>query len=207
MKTILDRTGRPGSGGNSRGRQIERSCYFMARRERSAAHDAVGPPWGSAGPLSADRSRKGALASAWCPGRASNPYALSREAADFKSAVSTDFTTRAHHVRLEPALARSGARGIENGSGGATRSRTGLYGFAIRCITALLSRHWSSKAIASGGRVDTKPKILDRKKGSTGLPFLKRAAVSTGGADLHCLEREKSLELSTSTLARLRSTN
>jgi hypothetical protein len=46
--------------------------------------------------------------------------------------------------------------------GGATRSRTGLNGFAIRSITALLSRH---------------------------------------------LERETRLELATSTLARLRSTN
>jgi hypothetical protein len=41
-------------------------------------------------------------------------------------------------------------------SGGATRSRTGLNGFAIRCITALLSRHVC---------------ILGSKKGSTGLPF------------------------------------
>ncbi len=30
----------------------------------------------------------------WCPGRESNPYALFK-AADFKSAVSTSFTTRA----------------------------------------------------------------------------------------------------------------
>ena len=31
----------------------------------------------------------------WCPGRGLNPYALFREAADFKSAVSASFTTRA----------------------------------------------------------------------------------------------------------------
>ena len=60
--------------------------------------------------------------------------------------------------------------------GGAGQSRTGLEGFAILCITALLPR-----------------RCLD-KKGSRGFPFW-------------CLEREKSLELSTSTLARLRSTN
>ena len=65
--------------------------------------------------------------------------------------------------------------------GGATRSRTGLNGFAIRCITALLSR----RCLASRRL---------RKKGSLSFPF-------------HDLEREKSLELSTSTLARLRSTN
>jgi hypothetical protein len=32
---------------------------------------------------------------AWYPGRGSNPHALFREAADFKSAVYTSFTTRA----------------------------------------------------------------------------------------------------------------
>ncbi len=35
------------------------------------------------------------VAARWCPGRGSNPYALFREAADFKSAVSASFTTRA----------------------------------------------------------------------------------------------------------------
>ena len=64
-------------------------------------------------------------------------------------------------------------------SGGAVRSRTGLTGFAIRGITALLPRQ----------------KSHSDKKGKQMLPFLWK------------LEREKSLELSTSTLARLRSTN
>ena len=46
---------------------------------------------------------------------------------DFKSLVSTNFTTRA---------------GVMQGiGGGACRSRTDLHGFAIRCITALLTRH------------------------------------------------------------------
>ncbi|MEY4318192.1 MAG: hypothetical protein RI902_2000 [Pseudomonadota bacterium] len=61
-------------------------------------------------------------------------------------------------------------------SGGATQSRTGLDEFAIRCITALLSR-----------------RVFD-EKGKLVLP-------------LSNLERETSLELATSTLARLRSTN
>ncbi len=61
-------------------------------------------------------------------------------------------------------------------SGGATQSRTGLDEFAIRCITALLSR-----------------RVFD-EKGKLLLP-------------LSNLERETSLELATSTLARLRSTN
>ena len=67
-------------------------------------------------------------------------------------------------------------------TGGAIQSRTGLAGFAIRCITALLSRpicFW---------------KMDNRNKKS-------RKAV------LYRLERETSLELATSTLARLRSPN
>ena len=56
-------------------------------------------------------------------------------------------------------------------SGGAKRNRTAVDGFAIRCITTLLSRH---------------PSMRLRRQ---------------------ILERETSLELATSTLARLRSTN
>ncbi len=69
-------------------------------------------------------------------------------------------------------------------SGGAVRSRTGLTGFAIRGITALLPRRLFSFLNLGRGI----------KKGSRRFPFSE-------------LEREKSLELSTSTLARLRSTN
>ena len=43
----------------------------------------------------------------WCPGRASNPYALFRAAADFKSAVSTDFTTRAACERRRRSASRA----------------------------------------------------------------------------------------------------
>ena len=72
--------------------------------------------------------------------------------------------------------------------GGAGRSRTDLLGFAIRCITALLPRRLRRLAGPMSDAADS------MKKGSLGFPFC-------------CLEREKSLELSTSTLARLRSTN
>ncbi len=66
--------------------------------------------------------------------------------------------------------------------GGAIQSRTGLDGFAIRCITALLSRR-----LFDGLCLDEKGKLL---------------------ASLFAnLERETRLELATSTLARLRSTN
>jgi hypothetical protein len=115
-----------------------------------------------------------------------------QEAADFKSDVSTNFTIRASSVDDTPNENspdnvdwRDCGFGIGI-DGGATRSRTGLDGFAIRCITALLSRHSRCR--------DFEVVEISEKKGSLRFPFSK-------------LEREKSLELSTSTLARLRSTN
>ena len=64
-------------------------------------------------------------------------------------------------------------------SGGEDRSRTDLDGFAGRCITALLPRQRELMTKTTAG-------------------YALRSEI---------LEREKSLELSTSTLARLRSTN
>ena len=78
------------------------------------------------------------LLSVGARGRNRTGMPVIHEAADFKSDVSTYFTTRAW---------------TENG--GATQSRTGLDGFAIRCITDLLSRQ-----------------IFLTKKGSSGFPFL-----------------------------------
>ena len=68
------------------------------------------------------------------------------EAADFKSAVSTDFTTRAaphttHYCQTKKPLVGGWQQySYSEKSGGAARSRTGLAGFAIRYITALLPR-------------------------------------------------------------------
>ena len=162
-------------------------------------------------------------------GRTGTP--LCRKAADFKSAVSTNFTIEACNSRivlqklgkLSPvadldaceqaaAPARPMHRGMNGAgeesrtldlnlgkvalyqlsysrleSGGAGRSRTDLHGFAIRCITALLPRQNFSQPAKTGYCLNKKGKLL--------LPFSRN------------LEREKSLELSTSTLARLRSTN
>ena len=73
-------------------------------------------------------------------------------------------------------------------SGGATRSRTGLDGFAIRCITALLSRQGLLSAY-----------IFSQKEGKPKLPVFSNYFLN--------LERDKRLELSTYTLARYRSTN
>src|SRR3990172_5373589 len=65
--------------------------------------------------------------------------------------------------------------------GGETQNRTGIGGFAIRCITILLSRRSANLQLEM---IEGKPECFPSD-----------------------LEREKSLELSTSTLARLRSTN
>jgi hypothetical protein len=72
--------------------------------------------------------------------------------------------------------------------GGATQSRTGLNGFAIRCITALLSRQIQN---LQRYVLQTASFLIAHKKNN--FP--------------ENLERETSLELATSTLARLRSTN
>jgi hypothetical protein len=81
--------------------------------------------------------------------------------------------------------------------GGAIRSRTGLDGFAIRCITALLSRRAENRLNAT------------KKKGKPRLPFggSDRCGVRHRMTETSILERETRLELATSTLARLRSTN
>jgi hypothetical protein len=71
-------------------------------------------------------------------------------------------------------------------SGGAARSRTGLNGFAIRHITALLPRHL---LFAQQSHCDLKKESLARVQA------------------FERLERDKRLELSTYTLARYRSTN
>ena len=83
--------------------------------------------------------------------------------------------------------------------GGGGRDRTGVDGFAGRCITTLLPRHGSrivpAKPVVCYGFAKLGQSGFLTKKGSgLGFPF-------------GFVEREKSLELSTSTLARLRSTN
>ena len=108
----------------------------------------------------------------WCPERESNPYAPSQAAADFKSAVSTSFTTR--------------AGGWSGNPGGAGRNRTGVDGFAGRCMTTLPPRPGRGTQDKCG-------------------PGKSRAGQGVRPAGN--LERETSLELATSTLARLRSTN
>ena len=92
-----------------------------------------------------DRAARRVRAAPVVPGTGLEPVCLS--AANFKSAVSTTFTTQAA------------------GDGGAIRSRTGLTGFAIQGITALLSRRSCTSLYQC--------KIIPgRKKGSPWLPFL-----------------------------------
>src|SRR5438067_7487260 len=155
---------------------------------------------------------------AMCPGPESNRHGRLRPA-DFKSAASTSFATWAQVAptlpqesvldrrdgraialqdhprrRLHDArrLAAQGsgrdlhaAAGVEASKtalelGGGSRTRTGIDGFAGRCITLLPSR------------------LTTDKKGKAHVRI---------GPSLSNLERETSLELATSTLARLRSTN
>ncbi len=83
--------------------------------------------------------------------------------------------------------------------GGGGRDRTGVDGFAGRCITTLLPRQGSCIVpvnVESRCPGHSQPRLgVTNEKGKlVGFPFV-------------MLEREKSLELSTSTLARLRSTN
>ncbi len=94
------------------------------------------------------------------------------EAADFKSAVSTYFTIEAvkqskPDCQTKKPRAWPGREDFQKNnsihavskSGGATQSRTGLTGFAIRGITALLSRHVFNLAL--------------KLKREARLPFLK----------------------------------
>jgi hypothetical protein len=90
-----------------------------------------------------------------------------QEAADFKSDVSTNFTIRASgwiwtipETKTAPTTTIGGAvRSIRLEGGGATRSRTGLDGFAIRCITALLSRHAFNRRFLLGQNSRKKGKL------------------------------------------------
>src|SRR6187401_2889061 len=82
-----------------------------------------------------------------------------------------------------------GIRKLQSVTGGGGRNRTGVHGFAGRCITTL-------------------PPRRDCCVGED----LRRESTTQTKRESYCafpgkLEREKSLELSTSTLARLRSTN
>ncbi len=101
-----------------------------------------------AAPTSCDAAAKTAwlINAKMVPGTGIEPVRpLCRKAADFKSAVSTNSTIRAT-PRLSPHMPNFQDGDSQMGnrvSGGATRSRTGLIGFAIRCITALLSRRYS----------------------------------------------------------------
>ena len=95
--------------------------------------------------------------------------------------------------------------------GGANQSRTGLTGFAIRGITALLSRRYHKKP-GAGKRVRTVDLYLGKvslyqlsySRKSKSFHFLMRICIAT---DSKNLERENGFEPSTYTLARYRSTN
>ena len=137
-----------------------------------------------------------------------------------------------HDAQKEKALTSQGF----SLTGGANRSRTGLNGFAGRCITALLSRR--KRCLVSARTVQKQSAGPPNKKGSLASPLIgagdesrtrdlnlgkvalyqlsySRIVLHFSACITRCarhrrlqnLERETSLELATSTLARLRSTN
>jgi hypothetical protein len=92
---------------------------------------------------------------------------------------------------------QSGLNHQLNMNGGGGRDRTGVNGFAGRCITTLLPRHGPY----CNREIENTLQTIESAENVT-TRFNEEAA-----AFFSKLEREKSLELSTSTLARLRSTN
>ena len=86
----------------------------------------------------------------WCPGPESNRY--SRRPRDFKSLVSTNFTTGAWWIMLQ--------RGAEK-NGGWSRNRTGVHGVAVRCMTTLPSSH-SRDLVGAGNETRTRDPDLGK---------------------------------------------
>ena len=125
----------------------------------------------------------------WCLEPESNRHAAFQQAADFKSAVSTDFTIEARG-HCEAKARRHGKTGSAAASGreGEDWRRDPESNRARRICNPLHNRFAIAPWAHRGEPFD--------KKGKRLLPFL---CVN--------LERETRLELATSTLARLRSTN
>ena len=99
----------------------------------------------------------GLLSDFGAPGRTRTgtpPFGI---AADFKSAVSTGFTTGAGTARC----------GNARRTGGGGRNRTGVHGFAGRCITTLSPRRGCRNTLQPGGGSAPEPNANRRnKKGS-----------------------------------------
>ena len=98
----------------------------------------------------------------WCPERGSNPHAPFRGRRILSPLRLPVSPSGRRAIIGAENKTRPTLRALKDGAGGATRSRTGLDGFAIRCITALLSRQGGTTAMW----------MLPRRKGSTRLPFL-----------------------------------
>src|SRR3954468_17999833 len=125
---------------------------------------------------------------------AAKPRAVTTEAILMVVTPSLSFVGTVVRTLTKPPLAGTAGRGLPApqdplllpnynelaGDGGGSRNRTGVHGFAGRCMNTLPSRRAGKK-----GKVPSQ----------------------LGWAIPSDLERETSLELATSTLARLRSTN
>src|SRR4051812_34451347 len=113
----------------------------------------------------------------WCLEPESNRHAAFRQAADFKSAVSTNFT-----IEARPNCETKTGQPRQQRLPGPIIWRRGPESNRPTRICNPVHNRFATAPISL------------KKKGSLSFPFYK-------------MEREKSLELSTSTLARLRSTN
>jgi hypothetical protein len=107
------------------------------------------------------------------------------------------------HTKRQRPGDRGVASALQRCSGGATQSRTGLDGFAIRCITDLLSR----RCRLTSRRGEPEPSILT-KKGSMSFPFSKPGAgnetrtrdLNLGKVALYQLSYSRMVQLSDSNL-------
>ena len=142
----------------------------------------------------------------WCPGRESNPY--SHKPRDFKSLVSTNFTTRAGFQFNEaPKRKRESALRFPFEFGAAEESRTLDLNLGK---VALYQLSYCRKFWRREPESNRPTRICNPVHNRFAIaPFLKHFNYSDEYPKVFAvkLERQKSLELSTSTLARLRSTN
>ena len=160
-----------------------------------AQHAACTPRRSGAVPADGDMDAEEALGDLRARAWTSVATQASRARPDLVGRTPASITSWPNGCSATPDRRRAASRQ----SGGGGRNRTGLDGFAIRCITSLPPRRARRGAAIVCGRVARTPAVAGggpRKQ--KGKPWLPR---SDG------VERETRLELATSTLARLRSTN
>ena len=128
------------------------------------------------------------------PGTGIEPVrSLCRKAADFKSDVSTNFTTRAHNGIVKQKADSTAFQMVNQAADNIDDWRRDPESNRADRICNPVHNRFAIAPMSMPPPI-REPRPVSTKKGSLGFP-------------LWNVEREKSLELSTSTLARLRSTN